>query len=162
MAEDNQTETAGHDDKQLGVIQMLLYDMHPWQKSILSFFMIVPLALALSGLVLQVNVGSIIQALINEQLTRNREQTVGTITSSLNQSTASLSEQIAALQREGLSTSSRLERLEERTNDMLTLSISRIEKLESKTDELTKSINDIRVYICDTDEKRRGDCALLR
>jgi PBP1b-binding outer membrane lipoprotein LpoB len=154
--------STGDDEKQMGMVQMLLHDMPPWQKSILSFFMIVPLALALSGLVLQVNVGSIIQALINEQLTRSREQTVGTITTSLNESTASLSEQISGLQQEALATSNRLDRLEERTNDMVTLSVSRIDKLETRAEELSKSINDIKVYICDTDQQLRGDCALLR
>jgi hypothetical protein len=154
--------TEQSDDKQLNVIQMVLHDMPPWQKSILTFFLIVPIALALSGLILQVNVGSIIQAVINEQLSQNREQTVGSITSTLNQSTASLSEQISVLQRETISGGARLDRLEERTRDILALFTSRIEKIEQKTDELAKSVNDIKIYICDTDGKTRGDCPLLR
>src|SRR5690606_25839745 len=104
---------AAGDDKQMGVINVLLHDMPPWQKSILTFFLIVPIALALSGLILQVNVGSIIQAIINEQLAQNREQTVGSITESLNRSTSSLSDQIAALQTEATKSANRLDRLEE-------------------------------------------------
>lgn len=163
MSEDsNNPVIAAGDDKQLGVIELLLHDMPAWQKSILSLFLIVPIALALSGLILQVNVGSIIQALVSEQLAQNREQTVGTITNSLQQSTASLSEQIAAVQREASTSSNRLDRLEERTNEVLNVSISRIDKLEVKTDELSKTINDIKIYVCDSDQKRRGDCVLLR
>ena len=163
MSDDgNNPVIAAGDDKQLGVIELLLHDMPAWQKSILSLFLIVPIALALSGLILQVNVGSIIQALVSEQLAQNREQTVGTITNSLQQSTTSLSEQIAAVQREALTSSNRLDRLDERTNEMLNVSISRIDKLEVKTDELSKSINDIKIYVCDNDQKRRGDCVLLR
>jgi len=150
------------DDKQMRVINVILHDMPPWQKSILTFFLIVPIALALSGLILQVNVGSIIQALVNEQLAQNREQTVGSITETLNKSTSSLSDQIAAVQTDSTKSVNRLDRLEERTNDFLGVFTSRLDRVEQRTDELTKTVNDIKVYICDTDQKQRGDCPLMR
>lgn len=164
MTTDNSSYPTTHEDgnKELGVIQLLLHDMPAWQKSILSFFLIVPIALALSGLILQINVGAIIQALINEQLAQNREQTVGRIRDSLQESTATITEQSAAMQREAAIASGRLDRLEERTNDHLSIAAARIEKLELRTEDIGNSVNDIKVYICDNDGKERGNCALLK
>lgn len=128
---------ADRNDAPMGVIQMILSGMPAWQKSILTLFMIAPLVLALSGMILQVNVGAIIQAIVSEQLTKSREQTVSAVKGDIVAQTKTVS-------------------------DMLSQAISRMDALERRTDQNTRDINSIKVYICDTDAKTRGNCPLMR
>ena len=119
------------------VIQLILDGMPPWQKSILTFVMIAPLALALSGLVLQVNVGSIIQAIFNEQMRRSSDQTVLSVRTTITEQMRPVLEQLA-------------------------VTSNRLDAVERRTDDLAKAINSIKIYICDTDTKARGNCALMK
>lgn len=62
------------DKSKHGLVQTFMEDLHPISKTILSVLLIIPLTLTISGLLLNINVGSIIERYIDLSLKKQEEQ----------------------------------------------------------------------------------------
>lgn len=134
------------EEQHTSLIDKLFDRMPAWQRSILLFFMILPLTLALSGLLLQVNVGGILSRYIDYLYEAQKVQTRD-IDKIVDDGTTAVQGDIAASR--------------ESIEAMLAAFNLRLGIVERAVDSINSRVGKIERYICDTDGKRGyGACAL--
>ena len=130
------------EERSHGMVQQLLRDMPPVAKTVLMWFLLFPVALAISGMLLQVNVGAIIQA----SLMQSRDQTVDVVGTMLTEKMADMERRLAAV--ENASTSS-------------IKYGGQIDTLDKRVTTVEQQVRQLRDWACDNDKaKGLGSCGV--
>lgn len=144
-------------DKNQGIIQMVLDGMHPTIKAILFGCLAFPLFLALSGMILNLNVGSIIQ----KKLDANSDQTVTAIESAMSAQVSDMSRRLDGFIDTSNRQNAELRAAMQAVSIELTRNSQQLSSVDERLSMVENVVDKISDWVCDQDGQRGlGSCAL--
>lgn len=144
------------DSERKGIIHMVLDGMNPTVKAIVFSLLAFPVFLALSGKIVDINVG----AIITSELERSREKTVSSVRHSIDSRVDELSKTISDYQISTMREISELKVSVDKALEGVDTAKTRIDDIERRLGSMDTEIGKIKSHICDNDGKPPHECTI--